>query len=167
MSIANVFPTVLDNGLRDGCFDRARTLGPPTNRNHGRGNRNHLAAHDRPAHFHVKIDVNVSLETQTLDRLLTARSQFVIIWSLIYDRRIVVGNVGHVGRLIDDGDVALARHDVALDLFVSKFPRRDEAVLVGANVVIVIGPIMNAAAAIEARFRRQRRPADIFIALAP
>jgi len=158
---------MLDNGLRDCCFCGARTLGWPPNRNHWRGDRKHFATHNRSPHFHVKIDIDLSLQTQTLDRLLAARAQLPIIRTLVYDRGVVVSNIGNVGCLINDRDVALARHHRALDLLCPEFARWHEAILVGTDVVIVISPIVNAAAAIEARFRRERRPADVFIALAP
>ncbi|MEN3370133.1 MAG: hypothetical protein V7609_2276 [Verrucomicrobiota bacterium] len=48
-----------------------------------------------------------------------------------------------------------------------EFIAGNERVLIGADVVITIRPIVDAAAAIEARFRRQGRPADIVFARAP
>jgi hypothetical protein len=87
--------------------------------------------------------------------------------SLVHDGGVVVSDVGDVGRLIDDRHVALGRHDRALNARRAELFRLDEAVLLGADVIIVIGPIMNAGAAIEARFRRQRRPADVVVAFTP
>ena len=52
-------------------------------------------------------------------------------------------------------------------MLVAEFIRRDERILVGPDVVITVRPILNAAAAIEARFRRQGRPADIILVRAP
>src|SRR5205823_13764971 len=49
----------------------------------------------------------------------------------------------------------------------SKFIARHEGVLVGSDVVIIIRPVPDAAATIEARFRRQRRPADVILARSP
>src|SRR5437763_15039411 len=52
-------------------------------------------------------------------------------------------------------------------MFGAKIVARDKRILVRPDVVITVGPIMDAAAAIEARFRRQWRPADVILARAP
>lgn len=52
-------------------------------------------------------------------------------------------------------------------MFVPEFIARYERILVRADVVVAVGPVVDAAAPIEARFGRQRRPADIILARAP
>lgn len=52
-------------------------------------------------------------------------------------------------------------------MFVAKFVVRNKRILVGPNIVIAVRPRMDPTAAIEARFGRQRRPADIIFARSP
>jgi hypothetical protein len=52
-------------------------------------------------------------------------------------------------------------------MFVAKFVVRNKGILIGTDVVIAVRPRMDAAAAIEAGFRRQWRPADIILARSP
>ncbi|MEY2578110.1 MAG: hypothetical protein QOI49_934 [Verrucomicrobiota bacterium] len=52
-------------------------------------------------------------------------------------------------------------------MLVPEFIARDKRILVRANVVITVGPILDAAAPIKARFGRQRRPADVILVRAP
>ena len=102
-----------------------------------------------------------------MNRLPTARTQLVVAWALIYDRRVTVGDVGDVCRLIDDRYVALGRNDGCLDTVRAKLIGGNETVLVRADVIIIVRPVMNTGAPIETRFGGQRRPTDIIITLAP
>src|SRR5437588_8608088 len=52
-------------------------------------------------------------------------------------------------------------------MFGAKIVARYERILVRTDVVITVRPIMDSAAAIEARFRRQWRPAHVILARAP
>ena len=99
--------------------------------------------------------------------MLTARAQFVVVRSLVYDGGVVVSNVGHVRRLVHDGDVAVDRNDRSLDAARSKFIVGDERILVGTDVVIIVRPIVDASTAIEVRLRWKRRPTHILIARSP
>ena len=99
--------------------------------------------------------------------MLRARAQFVVVGPLIYNGRVVVSDVGNVGRLIDDGDVALDWNNCAPSSRRAELSCFDEAILIRSDVVIIVRPIVNAGAAIEARFGRERRPADVLVALAP
>src|SRR6202022_1156209 len=47
------------------------------------------------------------------------------------------------------------------------FSGGDKGILVWADVVIVIGPFVDASALIESRFRRQGPPADVIVAFPP
>ena len=69
--------------------------------------------------------------------------------------------------MIDDRDVAFRWEKSLLDPRRAKFARRDETILVRTDVVIIVRPIVDPGALIEARFRRQRCPADVIVALAP
>lgn len=89
-----------------------------------------------------------------MNRLLRAGAQFVVAGSLVYDRGVAVSDVRDVGRLIDDRDIALARNNAALNALPAEFLGGDEGVLVRADIIITVGPIMNAAAAVEARLWR-------------
>src|ERR1700682_6158474 len=99
--------------------------------------------------------------------MLAARAQFVITRSLIYHSRVVVSDVRDVGCLINDGDVALAGHNGTFTLPGAKFARGHEAVLIWSDVIIIVGPIVNATTPIEARLWGQRRPADVLVAFSP
>jgi hypothetical protein len=52
-------------------------------------------------------------------------------------------------------------------VFRTEVVARDKRILVRTDVVIIVGPIVNAAPPIEARLRRQRRPTDVIFAGAP
>ncbi len=106
-------------------------------------------------------------QTITLDGPLTARTHLLVVRSFIHDHRIRVGDVGDIRRLKHDRDIALGWNHDASDALRSEFICRHEGVLVGSDVVIIIRPVPDAAATIEARFRRQRRPADVILARSP
>jgi hypothetical protein len=103
----------------------------------------------------------------TLDRALTARTQFVVARSFVDDGRIRKGDPGNVRRLYGDRDIALRGNDGTPDMFRAKFVTRDERVLVRPDVVIIVRPIVDALAVIEPRLRRQRRPAHVILARPP
>jgi len=140
--------------MRDRFLHRAWSLDRLAARDQRRWNNKHFTANDRPRFAEVDIYIYFALETQPLDRLLGAGAQFVVARSLVYDCGVAVGDVRDVGRLIDDRYVALARDDAPLHAFAAEFPGRNEGILVRADIIIAVRPIMNAAAAIEARFRR-------------
>src|SRR4029453_5089118 len=58
-------------------------------------------------------------------------------------------------------------NDLARAHLSAELASRNKRVLLGANVVVIVGPIANAGLAIELRLRWQRRPADIIVPLAP
>ena len=140
--------------MRDRFLHCARSLDRLSARDQRRGNKEHFATNDRPRFADVDIDIYFALETQPLDRLLRARAHFFVIRSLVYHRGVAVSDVRDVGRLIDDRDIALARDDAALHALAAEFPGRDEGILIRADIIITVRPIMNATAAIEACFRR-------------
>lgn len=124
-----------------------------------------MTAHNRPRL--ARVDINFAFESQALDRLLRPRANFIVARALVYNRGVVVGDVGNVGRLIDNSHVALGRNDRAFEPRRAKLFCLDEAILVRTDVIITIRPIVDADSAIEARFRWQRSPTDIVITLAP
>ena len=126
-----------------------------------------MTAHNRSGLAYVHVNIDFAFESQALDWLLRLRANFIVARTLVHNRGVVVGDVGNVGRLIDDGHVAFGWNDRVLEPRRAKLSCLDEAILVRTNVVITIRPIVNAGAAIETRFRRQRSPTDIVITLAP
>jgi len=106
-------------------------------------------------------------QTITLDRALTARTQFVVVWSFVNNRRVRKGDPGHVRRVHGDADIALRRNHSAPDMFRAKFVTRDERILVRSDVVIIVRPIVDALAMIEPRLGRQRRPTNVILARPP
>ena len=165
--IGDGFPAAIDHDLRDGFFHSARPLHRLSPRNQRSWDDDHFAAHDRLRRAEAYIDVHLPLESQPSNGLLRARANFVVARSLVHDGGVAISDVGNVGRLIDDRHVAFGRHDGALDARRAELFRFNKAVLLRASVIIVVGPIMNASAAIEARFRRQWRPADVVVAFTP
>jgi len=126
-----------------------------------------LTAHNRPRLAYVDVNIDFAFESQALDRLLRLRANFVVARALVYNRGVVVGDVSDVGRLIDNGHVALGRNDRVFEPRRAKLFCLDEAILVRTDVVITVRPIVDAGSAIEARFGRQRGPTDVVITLAP
>ena len=148
-------------------FDRWRTFVRDRLRDHGRSDNHRLTTNFGTMFAHAKIDIHISLESITLNRFATDRTQLVIIRALVYNGRVVVSDVRDVGRLIHDGDIAFGREECLLDTRRAEFATGNEAILIGPDVVIIVGPIVNAGALIESRFRRERRPSDIILALSP
>src|SRR5207302_5692117 len=68
--------------------------------------------------------------------------------------------------LVDYGHVAFARHHRGFDSLRAKFVHGYKSILVGTDVVVIVGPGMNAGAPIEPRFRRKGRPTDVIVAFA-
>ena len=134
---------------------------------HRRGNHDDFSSHHRSRPFSAKVDSGLALDTQSLNWFAAARLRFIIIRTLIDDGRVAVSDVGDVGCLVDDSHVAFARHHGGFDSLRAKFVHWNKRILVGADVVVIVGPVMNAGAPIEARFRRQRRPTDVIVALTP
>lgn len=126
-----------------------------------------MTAHNRPWLAHVDVNINFTFDSQALDRLLRLRANFVVARTLVHNRGVVVRDVGDVGRLIDDGHVALGGNDRAFEPRRAKLFCFDKAILVRTDVVITVRPIVDAGRAIEARFRRQRGPTNVVITLAP
>ena len=135
--------------------------------NNRRSHKNGVAPNKRPWCFDIHVNTEVAFQAKSLHRLAALRAHFVIIWSLIHDRRVVVSDIGDVGGLIDNGHVALWREDRGLGSLRAEFSCRNKTILIRTDVVIVIGPIVDAGVLIESRFRRQRRPADVIVALSP
>jgi hypothetical protein len=128
---------------------------------------NNFTSYNRPWRFRVHIRGDLTLEAQAFNRLPTACTQLVVAWTLIYDGRVTVSDIGDVCRLINDRHVALGRNEGCLNAARAKLICRNEAVLVRADVVIIVSPVMNTGPPIKTRFGRQRRPTDIIITLAP
>ena len=126
-----------------------------------------MTAHNRPRLSCVDVNIDFAFESQALDRLLRLRANFVVARALVHNRGVVVRDVRDVGRLIDDGHVALGRNDRVFEPRRAKLFCLDEAILVRTDVIITVRPIVDAGPAIEARFRRQRGPTDVVITLAP
>ena len=106
-------------------------------------------------------------QTIALDRTLAARAHLLVVRPFVHNRRVRVSNVRHIRRLNHDRDVALGGNHDTPDALRGEFIARHEGVLVGPDIVIIIRPVPDAAATIEARFRRQRRPADVILARSP
>ena len=165
--IGNTRPTEIDRNLGDVLFHRPRPLACLRCRYQRRSHDHRLTLNEGPRCFDIDVNTGVAFQAKALHRLAALRAHFVIIRSLIHDRRVVVSNVGDVGRLINNSQVALWRHDRGLDSLRTEFSGRNEGILVRTDVVIVIRPIVDAGALIESRFRGQRRPADVIVALPP
>ena len=157
---------MIDHCLGDRLLDSLRALRGLCSSDQRGGCFEDFALDDRARDFRLHVH-GLALESQTLDRSVSASAQFVIVRSLVYDRRVVVSDVRDICRLIDDGHVTIGRNNNALDALRSKLICRNETILVWADVVIIIGPIVDAVALIETRFWRERRPTDVIVALAP
>jgi hypothetical protein len=95
------------------------------------------------------------------------RAHFLVVRPLVNDCGVSVGNVGDVGRLDYDCDIALDRNHRALDASRTEFIARNKCVLVGTDIIIIVRPITDAALPIKARFRRQWSPTDVVLARSP
>ncbi len=151
------------------ALNRRRARARPGSRARGeewRHNLQRFSAHDR-ARILVLLDIEFALQMQTLDRSPAMFAQTIEVRTFVHDHRLVVSDVGHVGRFIDDGNVLLHRNNGALHILIADVFVRHEDVFAGVDVVITVGPFVNSFAALETRLRRQRRPADMLIARAP
>jgi len=135
--------------------------------NHRRSHKNGVAPNKRPWCFDIHVNTEVAFQAKPLHRLAALRTHFLIVGTFVDHGCVVISDVGDVGRLVNDRYVALRRHNRGLDPLRAQFSGRNEAILVGTDVVIVIRPIVDAGALIESRFRGQRRPTDVIVALAP
>ena len=100
-------PTTFHDCLRDRLVDRRRT-------NHGRRGLRNRRRRSQDFAFHhraivIKVRVGITLQAKSLDGILAARTQFVVDGTLVDHGRIVVGDIGDVGRLVNDCHVALDR----------------------------------------------------------
>ena len=104
----------------------------------------------------MRLDFRVPLapEPIALDRPWTARPQFFVARALVHDHRVRERDPGNVGCFDDDVDVALGRQNNAPDMLGAKIVGGHERILVRADLVVIVGPIVDAGPAIEARFGR-------------
>ena len=165
--IGNRAPTEIDTDLRDILLHPCRPFARYRCGNHRRGHDHGFALNERPRRFDIHVDIDVPFQTKSLHRLATLRAHLVEVRSFVDDGRVFVSDVGDVGRLIDEGHIAFGREDGGLDSLRAEFSCRNKTILVGTDVVIIIGPIVDAGALIESRFRRQRRPTNVIAALSP
>jgi len=165
--IANGRPAEIDRNLGNVLFHRPRPFARLRRRNHRRSHDHGFALNKRPWCFDVHVDTGVAFQAESLHRLAALRANFVIIRPLIHDRRIVISDVGDIGGLINDRDVAFRREDSGLGSLGAEFSCRNKTILIRADVVIVIRPIVDTRALIESRFWRQGRPANVIVALSP
>ena len=165
--IANCRPTEIDRNLRDVLFHSPRPFARLRRRNHRRSHDHGLALNKRPWCFDIHVDIDVAFQAKSLHRLASLRAQFLVVGTFVDHGCVVIGNVGDVGRLIDDRHIAFRRQDGGPGSLRAEFSCRNKTILVRTDVVIVIRPIVDAGALIESRFRRQRRPADVIVAFSP
>src|SRR5205809_246821 len=103
----------------------------------GAGHLNNFTSYNRTWRFRVHVRGDLTLEAQAFNRLPTACTQLVVARTLIYDRRVTVSDISDVCRLIDDRHAALRRNEGCLNATLAKLIRRNETVLVRADVVII------------------------------
>ena len=106
--IGNCFPAEIDRDCSNGLFHIRRPLARHRCRNHRCRNHDGFASNLWPLRF-AGNDIDVSLKLKSLHRFAALRAHLIITRSLIHDGRIVVGDIGDVGGLINDGDIALRR----------------------------------------------------------
>ena len=160
-------PTEIDRRGSDCLLHRGRPFICHWRSNHRRGHDNSLTAHFWSRLTTGNLDIYVSLEPIALHRFATNRTELIVIRTFVDDRCVFISDVRDVGGLIDDRHVALRRQERLLNSRRAEFSTCDETVLVGTDVVIIVRPIANACALVEACLGRQRRPADVVTALAP
>ena len=165
--IGNSRPTEIDRNLRDVLFHRPRPFARLRRRNRRRSHDYGFALNKRRWCFHIHVNTEVAFQAKSLHWLAALRAQLVVVRTFVNDGRVIISDVRDVGGLIDDGHVAFRRHNGGFDPLRAEFSGRDKRILVRTDVVIIIGPIVDAGALIESRFRRQRRPADVIVAFAP
>src|SRR5207237_1277514 len=120
-----------------------------------------------PADTGLNFRVAFLPEPIPLNRPRPARAQFLVVRSFVDDGRVRKGDPRDVRRFDHDIDVALRGNNRAAHVFGAEIVARDKRILVRPDVVITVRPIMDAAAAIEARLRGQWRPADVILARTP
>ena len=167
MLIRDSFPATLHNRLRDRSLNVPRTFRRLRGSDYWSWDLNNFTSYNRTWRFRVHVRGDLTLEAQAFNGLPTACTQLVVARTLIYDGRVNVSDIGDVCRLIDDRHVALGRNEGCLNTTRAKFIRRNETVLVRADVVIIVSPVMNTGAPIKTRLGRQGRPTNVIVTLAP
>ena len=165
--IGNRAPTEIDTDLRNVLFHPRRPFARYWCGNHRRGHHYGLALNKRTRCFDIHVNTEVAFQAKALHRLATLCAHFIIVGTFVDHGCVVISDVGDVGRLVNDRYVALRRHNGGLGSLRAEFSCRNKTILVGTDVVIIIGPIVDAGALIESRFRRQRRPTNVIVALSP
>jgi hypothetical protein len=112
-AFGNFGRAVIHNRVADRFLHSRGTTATLCRRDERRGHRDNFAAHNR-ARVTV-LESPATFQTQPRDRLPAAMAQVLIIWTLVYDHRIVVGDIGDVDRLADDRDVPLLWNNGLLD----------------------------------------------------
>lgn len=107
--IGNRFPTEIDGGCSNRLFHAWRALARHRRGDHRRRNHDGFASNLWPWRFAGNIDIDIPLKSKSLNRFATLRAHLIITRSLIHDGRIVVGDIGDIGGLINDGDIAFRR----------------------------------------------------------
>jgi hypothetical protein len=161
-TIGNGGPAVVDVDFGDAFLHSARPNNIASFAQHR--NRNFELAAGDPR---LPLRIGVTAQPVALDRLLAARTQFVIARSFVHDRRVRKSDPGDVLRLDDDVDVPLRGNHGPTNVLGTEIVGRDERVLIRADVVVTVRPILDSAASIEPGFGRQRRPAHVILARPP
>ncbi len=151
----------MSDGLADGLRSLDRTCGEE--RCH---HRDRFTAHNGSRRF-IFFNVVLALDPFAFQRLSAPHAQLVKVRSLVHDGRVVICDVRDVDGLSHDRDVPLLRNNGALQIFVSDIFVGNENVFAGVDIIIAVGPLPDAGAALEASFRWERSPTDMLIALAP
>ena len=107
--IGNRFPAEIDDGCRNRSFHGGGALARDGRGDHRRGDYDGFTANNRARRFGCNINIHVSLEPISLHWFATLRADLIITRSLIHNGRVVVSDVGDVGRLINDRHVAFRR----------------------------------------------------------
>jgi hypothetical protein len=155
-------PAVVDAQLDNAFPDSARTrhlahLGNDRDRDL------ELVSADNSRRF----GVSLAAQPISLDRARAAGPQLFVARPLVPDGSVRERDPGDVVRFDHDRQVAFRWNDRAPDMFGPEFVGRDKGILLWTDIVIAVRPILDAAAPIEPRFRRQRSPADIILARPP
>ena len=109
----------------------------------------YFAFHDRLRILQRDVDVDLTFNFESLNRLLRSGPQFFVVRPLIHNRRIAVSDIRDVRRLIDNRDVTLGRNHRLFGAFCAELVGCDKTILFGSDVIIAVGPITNAGSAIE------------------
>ena len=118
------------------------------------------------------VAVALAHKLQHLNAVLGALGDPPVVQAAVEDEAAwaVPGNdrdVGDVHRAVDDGDIPLARNQDIAQHRRAEIAVFAEGIGQGANVVVAIHPYADARLRLKDRIGRQRRPADVIIALAP